>query len=128
MHQGFSFTKTSSSQTPKNKTKQQNPKHKKPQAKQSQFLTIWEVLYPVLDGWQKPPDQSPTSNLQVISFPKDFLSKGLHVGDREWEREGNGTGSLCRCHWGLLVFSTSLEFFHEFYHQSIEIKINTTGP
>lgn len=94
MHQDFSFTKTSSSQTPKNKTKQQNPKHKKPQAKQSQFLTIWEVLYPVLDGWQKPPDQSPTSNLQVISFPKDFLSKGLHVGDREWEREGNGTGSF----------------------------------
>jgi hypothetical protein len=45
MHQGFRFTETSSSQTPK--------KHKN-QRKQNKaslvLLIIWEVPYPALDG------------------------------------------------------------------------------
>lgn len=57
------------------------------------------------------------------SWAKDCMWETENGKEKETE-----LGALCRCHWGLLVFSTSLEFFHEFYHQSIEIKINTIGP
>lgn len=90
------------------------------------FLAIWEVLSPALDGWQKTPRKSPTSDLQDISFPKDFLSKGLMWETENGNEKETEMGALCWCHWGLLVFSTSLEFLHEIYHQPVET--TQTGP